>query len=575
MTGTTAPARQFAFHDVTFFLHALSPRRAEYSQTHRQPRHEVRLAHRHAALGSFLRVIGPVAEDRSDARLLADFYAHCDEAAFATLVKRHQRAVWGVCCRLLVNPADAEDAFQATFLVLVRSGRLLADRGCVGGWLYRVAERVARKARTMALQRTRREQKAGRPEATPPDRPPDDLFDIVADELGRLPENHRLAVALCDLEGLSRTDAAERLGWNEGTLSARLHRGRKELGERLRSRGVTAPLVGLAAVFATATAVPARSLVAAVALATVVSQTGLTNRAVPPAVAALTSHTTLEMAMRITTKVLAAVTLTAGLIGFGWVGLGGGNEPRATAAPVPEAKKEEKVEVPPSAVPLLNNRKVLKALKCTPEQRVAIEDQFDDAQDAINATRKQAQAQIDAVMKAAGGNPNANAEQLTARFKAQLDQQSKDGAEVVKKAAEKTLKPEQLKRLVEIDRQVRWAELFTDAKVQDEIGLTDEQKKQMADLLDVGKGGLVQGKFVVQNAGNRQGLVMYEPLPAGASRFAKVKETLTEPQLKAWKTLTGEPIDFEKMNLSESLSVYRVAVPLPVAPPPAPPKPGK
>ena len=126
------------------------------------------MAHRHAAFGSFLRTVGLTGEARSDARLLADFYTHRDETAFATLVNRHQRAVWSVCTRVLTNPADAEDAFPATFLVLARSGRLLADRGSIGGWLYRVAERVARKARTMTLQRQRLEQKAGRPEAAHP-----------------------------------------------------------------------------------------------------------------------------------------------------------------------------------------------------------------------------------------------------------------------------------------------------------------------------------------------------------------------------------------------------------------------
>jgi RNA polymerase sigma factor (sigma-70 family) len=529
------------------------------------------LASRHAALGSFLRAVAP-AEPRSDARLLADFYAHRDEAAFAILVKRHQRAVWGVCCRLLHNLADAEDAFQATFVVLARSGKLLADRGSVGGWLYRVAERVARKARTMAISRTRREKRTAKPEAVPP-QSPDDLFDVVADELGKLPENHRLAVALCDLEGLSRADAAERLGWAEGTLSARLHRGRKELGERLRARGVTASAVALAAVFATASAVPARTLSTTAKLAGVVSQTGLTDRVVPPGVAALASHTTREMAMKITTKALAAVALTAGLIGFGWVGVGGVGEPRATAAPVPAEKKEEKVELPQSAIPLLNNRRVLRELKCTPEQRVAIEDGFDDAQDAVTAARKRGVAQYDAAMQANGGKPNAQAEKVVADLQATLRDQSVLGTEAVKKLAEKTLKAEQLRRLVQIDRQVRWAELFSDEKTQDEIGLTAEQKKQMGELLDAGQGQFQKQKFFVAPVGG-QGAVM--PSVAGNPQFAKVKELLTEPQLKAWGKLTGEPIDFDKLNLAESM-VYDLAVgrPAVVAPPPAPPKAGK
>lgn len=530
------------------------------------------MAHRHAALGTILRTVGLTGEARSDARLLADFYAHRDEAAFATLVNRHQRAVWSVCTRVLTNPSDAEDAFQATFLVLARSGRLLADRGSVGGWLYRVAERVARKARTMTLQRQRREQNAGRPEVAPPDRPPDDLFDIVSDELGRLSENHRLAVVLCDLEGLSRTDAAERLGWNEGTLSARLHRGRKELGERLRARGVTASLAGLAAVFGTATAVSARTVKAAVVLAGVVTKTGLTDRAVPPTVAALVSHTTQEIAMQITTKALAAVALTAGLIGFGWLGLTGGGEPRASAAPVPEAKKDEKVELPTSVVPLLHNRKVLRELKCMPEQRVAIEDLLDDQQDAQQTAQKQSQAQIDAAMKANGGKPNAQVELLLRQAQETRQRQYAKDAENCVALAKKVLKPEQLRRLLQIDLQVRWAEAFSDAKMQDEIGLTADQKKQVADLLNTAKQEFAQQRiFAPGMVGGGNGDMFIQSSSGGNPWFAKAQELLSEPQVKAWKKLTGEPLDFEKMYLTESESLFRVTIrnaPLPIAPAP-------
>ena len=380
----------------------------------------------------------------------------------------------------------------------------------------------------------------------------------MTDELDRLSENHRLALVLCDLEGLSRADAAERLGWNEGTLSARLHRGRKELGERLRARGVNASLVVLAAVFATTTAVSARAIKAAVALAGVVTESGLTDRAVPPAVAALVSHTTQEIAMRITTKVLAAVVLTAGLIGFGWLGLPGGGEPRASAAPVPEAKKDEKVELPTAAVPLLHNRKVLKELKCTPEQRVTIEDHLDDLQDAQRDAQKQLQAQIDGVMKANGGKPNAQAERVMVQAQAQRVQQQADDLQKTVEMAKKVLKPDQLRRLVQIDLQVRWAELFTDAKTQDELGLTADQKKQIAELLDTAKGDFKQQQFVAPGGAN--GVVFTTQPPGGNPRFAKVQEMLTESQVKAWKKMAGEPVDFEKLILSESQSVYRVTL---------------
>ncbi|MEO2088669.1 MAG: sigma-70 family RNA polymerase sigma factor, partial [Gemmataceae bacterium] len=484
------------------------------------------MAHRHAAFGTLLRTVGQVVDARTDARLLADFYAHRDEAAFAALVRRHQRAVWRVCSRTLREPADAEDAFQATFLVLARSGRMLADRGGIGGWLYRVAERVARKARTMAMNRKRYERKAGRPEAVTGQQA-NDLFEVVSAELDRLPENHRLAVVLCDLDGLSRADAAARLGWNEGTLSARLHRGRKELGERLRARGVTAPLVGLAAVFAVSP-LPARAADSAAALACVVVESGLTSRAVPASVAALVSQTTREMAMRITTKALAVLTLAAGVIGFGWVGLPGGTTPRATAAPVPEVKKQAAPEVPPSAYPLLHRRNVQKELKCTAEQRVALLDHFEDQAEAMMA----------------------NGPVLGGQFEAVLKERQEVEAKQNKEMAEKVLKPAQLVRLAEIDLQVRGAEAFTDPKVAEALRLTEDQKKSIGEAVDEIKNsnrGVQAMPAVPAGGGGPGGVVVFtanigfDP-KARKAACDKAEAVLTKEQQAAWKKMTGEAV---------------------------------
>jgi RNA polymerase sigma factor (sigma-70 family) len=544
------------------------------------------LAHRHAAFGTLLRSVGRAIDTRPDERLLADFYTHRDEAAFTTLVRRHQRTVWTVCARVLNEPADAEDAFQATFLVLARSGRMLADRGSVGGWLYRVAERVARKARTMAINRKRYERRAGRSEASD-DRPADgDLFAIVSAELDRLPELHRLAVILCDLDGLSRADAATRLGWNEGTLSARLHRGRKQLADRLRARGI-APVVGLAAVLATPSAVPAQVAASTAALARTVLEVGLTNRAVPATVAALVSQTTREMAMRITTKVLATITLAAGVIGFGWLGLPGGTEPRANAAPVPETKKEAKPDVSPSALQLLRNRKVLRELKCTPEQRVTIEDHFDDQAEANQAKG----GDVLDIAIAPGGNPNAAIQQLEAKMK---ERQEAEAAET-KTAVEKVLKSAQLLRLMEIDLQVRGAEAFTDPKVADTLKLTDDQKKAIEDAIEDGKGTRNVGGQAAPLPPAPGGVVIrgmawsttsaFEP-KARKAAYEKAEEALTKEQKATWKKMVGEAVSgFDPhamwVNRGGAGATIRMGaplfapampavpgVPLPIAPPP-------
>jgi RNA polymerase sigma-70 factor (ECF subfamily) len=184
---------------------------------------------------------GPV-----DALLLDRFVAAGDAAAFAVLVARHGPTVLGVCRRVLGNAPDADDAFQATFLVLVRRAAAVRDGDRLAGWLYGVAHRTALEARTLRARRWRRECPTdAAPDApAPPGRDPE-LAAVIDAELGRLPEKYRTAIVLCDLDGRSRAEAAQLLGVPEGTLSSRLAEGRKRLGERLARRGLA--LTGLAA----------------------------------------------------------------------------------------------------------------------------------------------------------------------------------------------------------------------------------------------------------------------------------------------------------------------------------------
>src|SRR5439155_15066303 len=159
---------------------------------------------------------------------------------FAALILRHGPLVLGVCRRVLRDPHGAEDAFQATFLVLARKARWVR-RHCpvLGNWLYGVAYRTALEARRAAAVRRDRERRAAemRTSATPADRSPADLREVLDRELAALPAAYRAAVVLCDLEGLPRKDAALRLGWPEGTLSGRLARARSLLAARLSKHG--------------------------------------------------------------------------------------------------------------------------------------------------------------------------------------------------------------------------------------------------------------------------------------------------------------------------------------------------
>jgi RNA polymerase sigma factor (sigma-70 family) len=192
----------------------------------------------------------------SDGQLLDDYLSRRDEAALAALVRRHGPMVWGVCRRVLRNEADAEDAFQATFLVLVRKATSIASRELLANWLYGVAHQTALKARSTAAKRGARERQVTdmpEPAVTDPELG-GDLQPLLDQELSRLPDIYRVAIVLCELEGKTRTEAARQLGVPEGTLAARVARGRAMLARRLARHGLTVSAGSLAALLSQNTA---------------------------------------------------------------------------------------------------------------------------------------------------------------------------------------------------------------------------------------------------------------------------------------------------------------------------------
>jgi RNA polymerase sigma factor (sigma-70 family) len=250
------------------------------------------------------------ADGASDANLLEAFLTRRDEVAFAALVRRHGPMVLGVCRRVLRHEEDAEDAFQAAFVVLARrAASVRADT--LGNWLYGVAYRTAMKAKVMTAKRRSREQEIGRMPRSEsrPDEPWQDLLPLLDRELCRLPDKYRGPVVLCDLEGKSRKDAAGQLGVPEGTLSSRLNRARALLARRLTRHGpaASAGAVALALTHEAPARVPARLLVSTVSAAT-----GPT----PASVAALTEGV-LKVMLLERLKVGIAVAVTLALVGLG------------------------------------------------------------------------------------------------------------------------------------------------------------------------------------------------------------------------------------------------------------------
>jgi RNA polymerase sigma factor (sigma-70 family) len=267
------------------------------------------------------------AGEATDGQLLARFRARHDEAAFAELMQRHGPMVFGVCRRVLSDANDAEDAFQATFLVLVKKAGSLGAPDSVGNWLYGVAYRTALKARGAAAMRHHRERELidmpGR--ATSDDVLWRDLRPVLDEEIQRLPARYRAPFVLCHLEGKTNEEAASCLGCPKGTILSRLARARERLRARLTKRGITLSTAALAALVtgqtasaAVPTALTATTLAAAMILATTGAATGAVSAPV------LTLMKGVLQAMFVTkVKVAAAVLVGASLIaGGGTLGYG-------------------------------------------------------------------------------------------------------------------------------------------------------------------------------------------------------------------------------------------------------------
>lgn len=204
---------------------------------------------------------------RTDAELLAEYLQEGSDLAFAALVYRHGPMVWRVCWQRLRHYQDAEDAFQATFLVLARRAADIRPPEMLANWLYGVARQTAQKASLMAARRRHRETsltpQAGQPAGTPTSE--EEWVDWLHEEVSRLPEKFRAVVVLCDLEGQSRKEAARQLGVPEGTVAGWLARARQLLHKRLARRGLTLTLAGLtAALGQSEAAVPFRAMLASV-----------------------------------------------------------------------------------------------------------------------------------------------------------------------------------------------------------------------------------------------------------------------------------------------------------------------
>lgn len=451
----------------------------------------------------------PPHDPTPDNVLLAEFATRRDPVAFERLVRRHAGTVWDVCWRVLGNATDADDAFQATFLVLVRSARSAARVQSLGGWLYGVAFRVASKARVAAARRARREQAAARPEHTT-DLPEmmSDLTAAVHAELSALPDRYRLAVLLCDLEGLSRTDAAERLGWKEGTLSGRLNRGRKRLAERLSARGITAAGAMLPVAVITPTASAVETVLAW-------AQTEIPGPT--PAVDALATGAKRAMTLKLFSRLALVAVAVLSLLGVGLFGLL--PAPKTNAAPVPKAERVEKEDFSDDRLDLLNSRRVQREIKMTAEQRANLLDG------------------LDSLLEDRGVEVEASNGRIPPAYRDYQHFEQVYG-DKRREFATTVITPGQLARLAQIEVQlsVEFAPMIP--WVAEKMQLTNKQKEQVVDVLRGNEDFRPVGQAVELNR-----VAFKYKTPAEMREL--VEQELTKEQRKVWVELAGEKLSFD------------------------------
>jgi RNA polymerase sigma factor (sigma-70 family) len=285
----------------------------------------------------------------TDGQLLSRFIENRDQAAIGALVRRHGPMVWGVCRRMLRHHHDAEDAFQATFLVLVRKALSIRQKDAVGNWLYGVAQQTARKARALLSKRRTREMQGmdgPEPQATD-DVAWHDVELVLDEELARLPDRYRAPIVLCDLEGKSYKEAARQLRCPEGTLAARLSRGRTMLAGRLAARGLAVVAAGVMAEFmhnALSASVPASALATTIQAAHLFARgQGVAEGVISAKVTALTEGVLKAMLLKKlqTAMVLLLVTL-GGLVVSGMLLQSRAADPPQRSETPPPPRQDEK-----------------------------------------------------------------------------------------------------------------------------------------------------------------------------------------------------------------------------------------
>jgi RNA polymerase sigma-70 factor (ECF subfamily) len=455
-----------------------------------------------------LRPVAPTA----DADLLARFVEHHDQDAFAEVVRRHGPMVYGVCRRALGDGPDAEDAYQAVFVVLARRAAAVARMAGTTGWLYGVACLTARKARARRAKRRSKEggELADVPAPQPTVEP--DLGTTIDEELANVPEKFRTAVVLCELRQQTLDEAAAELGVPRGTVASRLARGRELLGKRLLRRGLFAAGAGAASAV---TARPPLEL----DLRAVEQSTN------PDALSDLSSEVLRAMNGSTRRNWYLGLIAVAAVVGVPLV------VPATHAAPTPKAEAKEKGTLDRVRLNrlggLLDQPAVKKAIELTDEQ-----------EGRLKAIEKDIMSQLKPFAQQPRGA--LGREQTNEKMNEVLGKYDEKAVEV--------LTAEQLRRLKQIQLQREEPGSLLGRFAVRELALTPEQEDKIADaiapLLRAKPFANLASKFAARNP---QEAAEIDAVLAGRAELTEKLRTeavkhLTDGQKKKWKGMTGEPI---------------------------------
>ena len=483
----------------------------------------------------------------TDGQLLKDYLGHRDEAALAALVQRHAPMVWGVCRRVLRNYHDAEDAFQATFLVFVRKAASIASPELLANWLYGVAHQTALNARATTAKRGARERQVTEmPEPAVMERDLwADLQPLLDQELSCLPDKYRVALVLCDLEGKTRKEAARQLAVPEGTLAARLARGRVMLAKRLGRHGLAVSGGALAAVLAqnaASASAPTSVVGSTIKAASLFAAGQATATAVVSAKVAALVEGVMKAMLFSKLKTAIAIVLILGFAATGATILtcrtAAGQDDKK-----PAAKKEK--EVPPaSGVNLIMNKSVQKELNLTA-------DQMKDLRAGAQKVREKYREQLANIPVVRGDPTHAGSAvempdpKMVAELRNQTDAENK-------KLLAEVLKPKQISRLKQIDLQLEGIRaLLQNEEVALALKLTDDQKGKVKKLFEdirahAASVAPVPGPDAEKTVRETALKAHHEAWDeAFKEASGKIPSLLTPEQRRRWEAMTGTPFQLE------------------------------